>query len=111
MLEFLPGERLKFINVSIVDNPVPELDKIFRVELYSTDDRGENYKSILINESVPWIHVFSSEWCWIVVISIIILQNCFELLCVFFVVISPLLSVSLLSKLLSIYLLSSILLA
>ncbi|XP_041643632.1 adhesion G-protein coupled receptor V1 [Cheilinus undulatus] len=37
MLDFLPGERLKFITVTIVDNPVPELDKIFRVELYNAD--------------------------------------------------------------------------
>ncbi|CAJ1068549.1 adhesion G-protein coupled receptor V1 [Xyrichtys novacula] len=37
MLDFLPGERLKFITVTIVDNPVPELDKIFRVELYNTE--------------------------------------------------------------------------
>ncbi|XP_042344940.1 adhesion G-protein coupled receptor V1 [Plectropomus leopardus] len=37
MLDFLPGERLKFISVTIVDNPVPELDKIFRVELYNAD--------------------------------------------------------------------------
>ncbi|KAF7670351.1 hypothetical protein LDENG_00010120 [Lucifuga dentata] len=37
MLDFLPGERLKFITVIIVDNPVPELDKIFRVELYNPD--------------------------------------------------------------------------
>ncbi|KAM6930325.1 adhesion G-protein coupled receptor V1 [Xenentodon cancila] len=35
MLDFLQGERVKFINVTIVDNPVPELDKIFRVELYN----------------------------------------------------------------------------
>nr|XP_046243039.1 adhesion G-protein coupled receptor V1 [Scatophagus argus] len=37
VLDFLPGERLKFIAVTIVDNPVPELDKIFRVELYNAD--------------------------------------------------------------------------
>ncbi|KAK1892564.1 Adhesion G-protein coupled receptor V1, partial [Dissostichus eleginoides] len=37
VLDFLPGERLKFISVTIVDNPVPELDKIFRVELYNAD--------------------------------------------------------------------------
>ncbi|KAM8865111.1 adhesion G-protein coupled receptor V1 isoform 2-T2 [Synchiropus picturatus] len=37
MLDFLPGERLKYISVNIVDNPVPELDKIFRVELYNAD--------------------------------------------------------------------------
>ncbi|KAF7200055.1 adhesion G-protein coupled receptor V1 isoform X2 [Nothobranchius furzeri] len=37
VLDFLPGERLKFINVTLVDNPVPELEKIFRVELYNVD--------------------------------------------------------------------------
>nr|XP_057927104.1 adhesion G-protein coupled receptor V1 isoform X2 [Doryrhamphus excisus] len=37
MLDFLPGERLKFITITIVDNPVPELDKAFRVELYNAD--------------------------------------------------------------------------
>ncbi|XP_030273384.1 adhesion G-protein coupled receptor V1 isoform X2 [Sparus aurata] len=37
MLDFLPGERLKFVTVTIIDNPVPELDKIFRVELYNAD--------------------------------------------------------------------------
>lgn len=41
MLDFLPGERLKFITVTIVDNPVPELEKIFRVELYNADGGGE----------------------------------------------------------------------
>lgn len=41
MLDFLPGERLKFITVTIIDNPVPELDKIFRVELYNADGGGE----------------------------------------------------------------------
>ena len=41
VLDFLPGERLKFISVTIVDNPVPELDKIFRVELYNADGGGE----------------------------------------------------------------------
>lgn len=44
MLDFLPGERLKFINVTIVDNPVPELDKIFRVELYNPDGGGEQFE-------------------------------------------------------------------
>ncbi|XP_051546873.1 adhesion G-protein coupled receptor V1 isoform X1 [Myxocyprinus asiaticus] len=34
-LDFLPGERLKYINVTIIDNLVPELDKVFRVELYN----------------------------------------------------------------------------
>ncbi|XP_062873808.1 adhesion G-protein coupled receptor V1 [Trichomycterus rosablanca] len=35
LLDFLPGERLKYINVTIIDNSVPELDKVFRVELYT----------------------------------------------------------------------------
>ncbi|XP_026067280.1 adhesion G-protein coupled receptor V1 [Carassius auratus] len=34
-LDFLPGERFKYINVTIIDNSVPELDKVFRVELYN----------------------------------------------------------------------------
>ncbi|KAK2837424.1 hypothetical protein Q5P01_014636 [Channa striata] len=37
ILDFLPGERLKFITVTIIDNHVPELDKIFKVELYNAD--------------------------------------------------------------------------
>lgn len=44
ILDFLPGERLKFITVTIIDNPVPELDKIFRVELYDTDGGGETFE-------------------------------------------------------------------
>uniref|UniRef100_A0A3B4ZW94 Adhesion G-protein coupled receptor V1 n=1 Tax=Stegastes partitus TaxID=144197 RepID=A0A3B4ZW94_9TELE len=43
MLDFLPRERLKFINVTIVDNPVPELDKMFRVELYNADGGVEHF--------------------------------------------------------------------
>lgn len=43
ILDFLPGERLKFITVTIVDNPVPELDKIFRVELYNADGGGKEH--------------------------------------------------------------------
>ncbi|XP_077417871.1 adhesion G-protein coupled receptor V1 isoform X3 [Vanacampus margaritifer] len=43
MLDFLPGERLKFITVTIVDNPVPELDKDFRVELYNTDGGVDHF--------------------------------------------------------------------
>ncbi|MCI4392676.1 hypothetical protein PGIGA_G00148550 [Pangasianodon gigas] len=35
LLDFLPGERLKYINMTIIDNSVPELDKVFRVELYN----------------------------------------------------------------------------
>ncbi|XP_061673206.1 adhesion G-protein coupled receptor V1 isoform X2 [Syngnathoides biaculeatus] len=49
MLDFLPGERLKFITVTIIDNPVPELDKDFRVELYNTDGRVD-----------PFLHVEES---------------------------------------------------
>lgn len=44
ILDFLPGERLKFITVTISDNPVPELEKIFRVELYDTDGGGETFE-------------------------------------------------------------------
>ena len=40
MLDFQPGERLKNISVTIVDNPVPELDKQFRLELYNPDGGG-----------------------------------------------------------------------
>ncbi|XP_041793349.1 adhesion G-protein coupled receptor V1 isoform X2 [Chelmon rostratus] len=43
MLDFLPGERLKFVTVTIVDNPVPELDKIFRVELYNADGGVDHF--------------------------------------------------------------------
>lgn len=44
ILEFLPGDRLKIINVTIVDNPVPELEKEFRVELYNADGGGEKFR-------------------------------------------------------------------
>lgn len=43
MLYFLQEERLKFINVTIVDNLVPELDKIFKVELYNPFGGGETF--------------------------------------------------------------------
>lgn len=43
MLDFRPGERLKFITVTITDNSVPELDKIFRVELYNAEGGGEKF--------------------------------------------------------------------
>uniref|UniRef100_A0A669EYL3 Adhesion G-protein coupled receptor V1 n=1 Tax=Oreochromis niloticus TaxID=8128 RepID=A0A669EYL3_ORENI len=43
MLDFLPGERLKFINITIIDNPVPELEKIFRVELYNADGGVDHF--------------------------------------------------------------------
>ncbi|XP_029019275.1 adhesion G-protein coupled receptor V1 isoform X2 [Betta splendens] len=35
MLDFLPGDRVKFINVTITDNSNPELEKIFKVVLYN----------------------------------------------------------------------------
>lgn len=44
ILDFLPGERIKFITVTIIDNPVPELDKIFRVELFNPDGGGEKFE-------------------------------------------------------------------
>lgn len=44
ILDFLPGQRLKFVTVTIRDNPVPELEKIFRVELYDTDGGGETFE-------------------------------------------------------------------
>ncbi|KAJ8380590.1 hypothetical protein SKAU_G00013680 [Synaphobranchus kaupii] len=37
VLDFQPGERHAYISVNIIDNPVPELDKVFRVELYNPD--------------------------------------------------------------------------
>ncbi|KAJ8285558.1 hypothetical protein GJAV_G00028220 [Gymnothorax javanicus] len=37
VLDFLPGGRQKYVNVTIIDNPIPELDKVFRVELYNPD--------------------------------------------------------------------------
>ncbi|MED6250420.1 Adhesion G-protein coupled receptor V1 [Ataeniobius toweri] len=43
ILEFLPGDRFKFINVTIVDNPVPELEKVFRVELYNADGGVDHF--------------------------------------------------------------------
>lgn len=41
MLDFLPGERFKYISVTVIDNTVPELDKVFRVELYNPDGGGK----------------------------------------------------------------------
>lgn len=52
VLDFLPGERLKFISVTIVDNPVPELDKIFRVELYKADGGGEKFKIVTVKNRI-----------------------------------------------------------
>ncbi|KAM4746526.1 adhesion G-protein coupled receptor V1 isoform 2-T2 [Anableps anableps] len=43
MLEFLPGDRLRFISVTIVDNLVPELEKDFRVELYNADGGVDHF--------------------------------------------------------------------
>lgn len=50
MLDFLPGERLKFIPVTIRDNPVPELEKIFRVELYNADRNGKKLETKVMME-------------------------------------------------------------
>lgn len=50
MLDFLPGERLKFITVTIIDNPVPELEKIFRVELYNADRNGKKLETKFMME-------------------------------------------------------------
>ncbi|KAJ6669788.1 hypothetical protein lerEdw1_000337 [Lerista edwardsae] len=36
-LEFLPGERYKYIKVNITDNSIPELEKVFKVELLNPD--------------------------------------------------------------------------
>lgn len=47
MLDFLPGERHKYISVNIIDNPVPELDKVFRVELYNPDGGGKRSEGLL----------------------------------------------------------------
>lgn len=44
LLDFLPGERLKYINMTIIDNSVPELDKVFRVELYNPQGGGKRHK-------------------------------------------------------------------
>ncbi|KAE8292326.1 hypothetical protein D5F01_LYC09693 [Larimichthys crocea] len=54
VLDFLPGERLKFVSVTIIDNPVPELDKIFRLELYNVDGGGEKFKA----KVVMWISFY-----------------------------------------------------
>ncbi|KAM9393782.1 adhesion G-protein coupled receptor V1 [Pholidichthys leucotaenia] len=43
ILDFLPGQRITFINVTIADNPVPELDKIFRVELFNADGGVDHF--------------------------------------------------------------------
>ncbi|KAJ8006188.1 hypothetical protein DPEC_G00125640 [Dallia pectoralis] len=37
VLDFLPGERFKYISVTVVDNSVPELEKEFWVELYNPE--------------------------------------------------------------------------
>ncbi|MBN3308256.1 GPR98 protein, partial [Amia calva] len=37
VLDFMPGERYKYISVNITDNSVPELEKTFRVELYNPE--------------------------------------------------------------------------
>lgn len=47
LLDFLPGERLKYINLTIIENSVPELDKVFRVELYNPQGGGKRLHSHL----------------------------------------------------------------
>lgn len=44
--------------MTVVDNPVPELDKIFRVELYDPEGGGENVEFKTTN--VSRVSVFSS---------------------------------------------------
>lgn len=56
ILDFLPGERLKFITVTIIDNPVPELDKIFRVELYNADGGGEKFTIMMVKLSTDFFY-------------------------------------------------------
>lgn len=46
LLDYLPGERIKYINVTIIDNSVPELDKVFRVELYNPQGGGKRPHSL-----------------------------------------------------------------
>ncbi|XP_060617754.2 adhesion G-protein coupled receptor V1 isoform X2 [Anolis sagrei] len=36
-LEFLPGERYKYIIINITDNSIPELEKAFKVELFNPE--------------------------------------------------------------------------
>uniref|UniRef100_A0ABM5FTD0 Adhesion G-protein coupled receptor V1 isoform X1 n=1 Tax=Pogona vitticeps TaxID=103695 RepID=A0ABM5FTD0_9SAUR len=36
-LEFLPGERFKYIIINVTDNSIPELEKAFKVELFNPD--------------------------------------------------------------------------
>nr|XP_056705119.1 adhesion G-protein coupled receptor V1 [Euleptes europaea] len=38
-LEFLPGERYKYIIINITDNSVPELEKVFKVELLNPNGK------------------------------------------------------------------------
>ncbi|XP_060091684.1 adhesion G-protein coupled receptor V1 isoform X2 [Heteronotia binoei] len=38
-LEFLPGERYKYIIVNITDNSIPELEKVFKVELLNPNGK------------------------------------------------------------------------
>ena len=53
MLDFQAGERLKNISLTIVDNPVPELDKEFRLELYNPDGGGREDSLSRLKYSLP----------------------------------------------------------
>lgn len=74
MLDFLPGERLKFITVTIVDNPVPELEKIFRVELYSTDGGGKEFEPKIMMVLV-WVLPCARSFHCLFQIQLIILET------------------------------------
>lgn len=45
----MPGEKVKYINVTIIDNMVPELDKVFRVELYNPNGGGKKIQLIFLS--------------------------------------------------------------
>ncbi|MEQ2214621.1 hypothetical protein XENOCAPTIV_014493, partial [Xenoophorus captivus] len=61
ILEFLPGDRFKFINVTIVDNPVPELEKVFRVELYNADGGARITVTIAASDDAHGVFDFSPQ--------------------------------------------------
>ncbi len=66
-LDFLPGERFKYINVTIIDNSVPELDKVFRVELYNPNGGGKETCQFRLSVSsllLSWLflHCFRMHW-------------------------------------------------
>ena len=62
ILDFLPGERLKFITVTIADNTVPELDKSFRVELYNVEGGGTSLTEPLAFECCGISRNRTADW-------------------------------------------------